>query len=241
THRPRDEARAVRRLIIVRLSLVSRNRFSVSICHHKTTRSKKQKTCIIVIFSTSLRESISKAFRKQLITPDHHEAKWWLYFAAECGVMPALDQELLNKSDVSRGTYKTLLHSRPESIYLSLGKFPRQTDDIPEILANTISQKLTPGNLGPGVPLASCQKPSQFSACPNVDPSKRNTPPDPCCRTGSGVGQSGPGVDLRATLVGRILERDRGYDPLFGPGQPVAEDRLAHGRRVAGSPYTAHP
>ncbi|KAK1131356.1 hypothetical protein K0M31_017643 [Melipona bicolor] len=129
----------------------------------------------------------------------------------------------------------------PNRYILTLGKFPRQTDDIPEIPANTISQKLTPGNLGPGVPLASCQKPSQFSACPSVDPSKRNTPRDPCYRTGSGVGQSGPGVDLRATLVGRILERDRGYDPLFGPGQPVAEDRLAHGRRVAGPPYTAHP
>lgn len=47
---------------------------------------------------------------------------------------------------------------------------------------------------------------------------------DPCCRAGSGAGQSGACADLGATLLGRILERDRGHDPLLGPGQPVAED-----------------
>lgn len=49
-------------------------------------------------------------------------------------------------------------------------------------------------------------------------------PRDPCYRTGCGAGQSGSSVDLGATLVGRILERDRGYDPLFGPGQSLAKD-----------------
>lgn len=90
---------------------------------------------------------------------------------------------------------------------------------------NSISQKLTRENLG-HLRLPSSSKICRFSApFRTLSISKgEDAWRDPCCRAGSGAGQSGACVDLGATLLGRILERDRGHDPLLGPGQPVAED-----------------
>lgn len=90
---------------------------------------------------------------------------------------------------------------------------------------NSISQKLTRENLG-HLRLPSSSKICRFSApFRTLSISKEEDAwRDPCCRAGSGAGQSGACVDLGATLLGRILERDRGHDPLLGPGQPVAED-----------------